>query len=182
MDIIVFLDARLIASGSGGPVGWVSVELEFFPKERVMRNVIVAAMLVVLGAGVASAKEPISVSKLGLTGIKKMSDRQGSKVRGLAVRATASGLSSLGAVLYDPATASRVNLDLVNFSAAEDAMGCGPNVDTQNFNVIGLSPAFVFSVGDFTASIGAFSAGGSSQSIVNGGAASFLVPNPATNP
>lgn len=31
MDIIVFLDARLIANGSGDPVGWVSVELEFFP-------------------------------------------------------------------------------------------------------------------------------------------------------
>jgi len=147
-----------------------------------MRNVVVAALLVVLSGSVASAKEPFSLSKTGLTGIKKISDRQGNKVRGLAVKATASGLSSLGAVLYDPATASRLNVDLVNYSFAEDAMGCGPNVDAQNFNVIGISPALVFSVGDFTASIGPFSAGGSSQSIVNGGAASFLVPNPATNP
>jgi hypothetical protein len=147
-----------------------------------MRNVVLAALLVVLGGGVASAKEPVSMSKVGLTGIKKISDRQGNQVRGLAVKAVASGLSSMGAVLYDPATASRVNLDLVNFSSAQDAMGCGPNIDAQSYNVIGLTPAFVFTVGDFSASIGAFTAGGSSQSVVNGGATSFLVPNPIGNP
>jgi hypothetical protein len=147
-----------------------------------MRNVVLAAVLVVLSCGVASAKEPVSLSKVGLSGIKKMSDRQGHKVRGMAVKVVASGLSSLGAVIYDPATAARVNLDLVNFSYGEDSMGCGPNVDAQNFNVIGLNPAFVFSVNDFTASIGPFSAGGSSQSIVNGGASSFIVPNPISNP
>ncbi len=147
-----------------------------------MRNVVLAALLVVLTGGVASAKEPVSLSKVGLTGIKKISDRQGNKVRGMAVKAVASGLSSLGAVIYDPATASRVNLDLVNFSSAEDSMGCGPNVDAQNYNVIGVGPAFVFSVGDFTASIGSFTAGGSSQSVVNGGASMFVVPNPISNP
>jgi hypothetical protein len=148
-----------------------------------MRNVVLAAVLMVLSCGVASAKEPVSLSKVGLSGIKKMSDRQGHKVRGLAVKAVASGLSSLGAVIYDPDSGSRVNLDLVNFSYGGDAAGCGPNVDAQNFNVIGIGPtAFVFSVNDFTASIGPFSAGGSSQSIVNGGASSFIVPNPISNP
>lgn len=148
-----------------------------------MQRIIVAMLIAIGGVSSVAAREPVSLSKVGLSSLRRISDREGSKIRGAASGVSASGLSSLSAIFYDPSTGSRVNFDLVDFSAAIADNGCGARSDAQNYNAIGLTgPLNILFPSGLTASISSFSAGGSSQAVLNGGALTFTVPNPSFNP
>ncbi len=149
-----------------------------------MRKFFGAVAAVLMAASMAGAAEPIALSRLGLGGLERMSDAEGASVRGLAAATAASGLSSLGAIFYDVSSGSKANVDMVSFSAgSEDRAAPGAVLDAQNYNVIGMNPGITITFpSELTAGIGAFTAGGSSQSGLNLGAAAFVVPNPASNP
>lgn len=145
-----------------------------------MSKYVLAVMLVVVGATAVDAKEPLKLSRYGLSSLRKMSDREGNSVRGAGV--TASGLSSLSAIFYDPTTGSKANVDLQNFSLAHDPAACSTAV-AQNYNQIGVSgPLLITFPSGLTASISSFSAGGASQGLLNPIGVPFLVQNPTTIP
>lgn len=131
-----------------------------------MRKFVLAMALILIGASAAEAKEPINLAKYGLSSLRKMSDRDAQRVRGTGM-VTASGLSSLAAIFYDPSTGSKANVDLVNFSYGSDNCACDSAL-AQNYNQIGVQgPLTISFPGGVTASISTFSAGGASQGAVS---------------
>ena len=148
-----------------------------------MRKFLFALVAVLACGSFASANEPVALEGLGLDGLQSISETEGKQVRGLAGISNASGLSSLGAIFYDVTTGSKANVDLVNFSAGtEDDAAPGATADAQNFNVIGIGTALDITFPGSAAGISAFSAGGSSSSVVNANPLVFVVPDPVFAP
>lgn len=130
-----------------------------------MRRLVLALLVVLVGAPVVSAKEPLPLAKYGLNSLRRMSDKEGNSVRGTAV--TASGISSISAIFYDTTTGSRVNFDLVDFSVGTDPY-CMTDQAAQNVNQIGVTgPLTITFPSGVTASISTFNAGGFSQGLVS---------------
>lgn len=130
-----------------------------------MRKFVLAVVAVLACGSLAQASEP-SLADFGLGGLVKVSDEAGKEVRGLA--AQASGLSNLAAIMYDTTTGSKANIDLVNFSLGQDDAASVAGGVAQNMNQIGVAGTLTVTFpGTTTASIGAFSAGGVSQGLLN---------------
>jgi len=126
-------------------------------------------VLVLGGVNASYGAEPTSLERYGLAQLQPLSDSQGQEVRGTAIGASATGLTTGSMYLYDPWSGSRFSWDSTQFGRSEDASYPTSRSSAQVLNTISTAGPFSVSFpSGLTASVSVFRLSGASMGLASG--------------